>query len=379
MKLQQYRKIKLKEAIAEIENPYPKDDLIRSYDDFLEVGLSLLHYKSNPVVLHNLCEITNELWSTPKRVNRQKLLYLIKKYINNFSADKIWGHNAKVARPALDLPSETCKLLFQLFKKACMESQYLPKSQVEQAQKSANNFLINIGLSHEEEQWLCAHAFINKNFLNRVMRYPVRSKVMTQWAMDNYNNDALRERRSELLSWIINEDPNYEISVKTIIDDFEYLYEKDTTALRDFEHEQISSMIIKHELGDFVSLNNQDEIMAPDENGRYNITYHGLEISNRPYPFPKDESKDFWPLHMPDFKQLKIDFYNNLSVHQQFTMIWAIAYCKLDNSIKFELLKKYLNEKTFKSMYRVGIKNNNSQLLKWMLEEVNKGSVNKDR
>jgi hypothetical protein len=76
---------------------------------------------------------------------------------------------------------------------------------------------------------------------------------------------------------------------------------------------------------------------------------------------------------MPDFNQMRIDFYNNLTVHQQFTMIWAIAYCKLDNSIKCELLKKYLNDKTFKSLYRVGIKTNNLHLLNWMLEEVDKG------
>jgi hypothetical protein len=126
-------------------------------------------------------------------------------------------------------------------------------------------------LSHEEEKWLCDNAFKNNNFLNRVLRYPICSSVISQWVKDNYNNDALRERRSELLSWIVNEDQKHEVSIQTLIDDFEYFYLKDTIAKQEYEHEHISSMIIKHELGEYVSLSNHDNILDPEEDGTYDF------------------------------------------------------------------------------------------------------------
>lgn len=68
------RKIELQRAIIELEKPYPKDDLILSYPDFIKVWDYLIHYQFNPVVFENLVNLANDFWNSEKRISRLSML-----------------------------------------------------------------------------------------------------------------------------------------------------------------------------------------------------------------------------------------------------------------------------------------------------------------
>ena len=78
--MNKYWKIELQRAILQIDNPYPKDDFIVSYSDFLKARDYLGYYKFNPVVFNHLVMITNNEWATEKRISRLSLILKVKQY-----------------------------------------------------------------------------------------------------------------------------------------------------------------------------------------------------------------------------------------------------------------------------------------------------------
>jgi hypothetical protein len=93
-----------------------------------------------------------------------------------------------------------------------------------------------------------------------------------------------------------------------------------------------------------------------------------LKLSKRPYGVTIDTSNEY-PVSIPDFEKLRADFYLNLPIHKKVTMIWSIAYSRLDNSTKCSLLKKYYTDETYYSMYKVCKRTKNIELVKWILEQ----------
>lgn len=354
------RKLELQRAVIELEKPYPKDDLIVSYADFLKVRNYLGNYQFNPIVLENLVRIANELWRTEKRINRISLLEKIKLYYFITQQEEILGMYIRSTKPAYSITLETRTQLFSLFRKTFEESDFISPNQLNEARKICNNILINIGLTPNEEEWLCSNVSTSEMILNRTLRYPLFSKTISSWAIENFNNDLYRSRRSELISWKIDVEPKFEIDSQTLIDDFEYLNQCDINALKVFEDNSLIQKYADLGLG---------QLLPKQETTYGDIQIPALKLSQRPYIYPIDYSKNY-PVKVPDFDAMRRSFYNELSIHLKNTMIWAIGYSRLDNKQKCSLLKKYYCEDTYYAMYKVGVRINNTQLLKWMVDVV---------
>lgn len=360
------RKTELQRAIIEIEKPYPKDDLILTYSDFLKVRDFLGYYQFNPVVFDRLINLANDSWNTKKRISRLSLLQKIKQYLKQNAP--VNGLNRK-GKPSIQLNVESKKILFNLFRKTVEEWTYLSPIQLEEARRTCNHFLINLELTPKEEEWLCANFKVSEFILNRVLRYPVKSAIISDWASRNFNNDKLRGRRAELISWIIDREPEFEIDPQTLLDDFEYLNKSDLKAIQDYDDEIAANQIIEQEFGDYLPKKTDfDFFDGTYEEEKVDLSAPELKLSRRPYAYSIDTSKDY-PVLIPNFKKLRVEFRTNLHNHHKITMIWAIAYSRLDNTLKSALLKKYYGDETYTSLYRVARRTDNVELLKWILEQ----------
>ncbi len=359
------RKIELQRTIIELEKSYPKDDLIISYSNFLKVRDYLRYYQFNPIVFDNLITLANEKWNTEKRISRISLLQKIKQYLYQDTGKDYYSKNTK---PNFQLKIETRKLLFNLFKKTFEEKKYISYIQLAEARKICNNVLINLELTPIEEEWLCSNIIESELILNRVLRYPIKSVIISNWAKSNFHNDILRSRRAELLSWIIDQEPNFEINQQTLLDDFEYLNQSDLQAIKNYDNEIAANKIIEEELGEYFPKKTQYNFFDRRYNeAKGDLSAPELKLSKRPYGVIIDISKAY-PVNIPNFEKLSEDFINNLPTHKKVTMIWGIGYSRLDNSLKFSLLKKYYCNETYYSMYRVCKRTKNIELLKWILD-----------
>jgi len=359
------RKIELQRAIIKLEKPYPKDDLILSYSDFLKVRDYLSYYQFNPVVFANLISLTNDIWNTEKRISRLSLLQKIKQYLHQDATRDYYSRNTKTN---FQLKVETRKLLFNLFRKTFEEKNYISNKQIEEASKICNNVLINLELTSIEEEWLCSNILLSELILNRVLRYPIKSEVIINWAKSNFQNDILRSRRAELLSWVIDQEPTFEIEQQTLIADFEHLNQSDLEAIQNYDDEIAANKIIEQELSEYLPKKRYyDFFDSTYHEEKVDLSVPELKLFKRPYSVTIDTSKEY-PVSIPNFEKLREEFCTNLPTHQKVTMIWAIAYSRLDNTLKYSLLKKYYSNETYYSMYRVCKKTKNIELLKWILE-----------
>ena len=347
----------IQRAILKIENPSPEDNIITTYSDYLKVRDFLHYYKYNPAVLLALLQLTDLLWKSDKRINRLSLIQSIKRY----------GFKDKTEL----YPSEIRLLVFQLFRLSFEESSYLNPKQIAEIRKLTNSCLINLGLTENEETWLTQNAFNADTILNRVLRYPVRSTIISKWTREHFYDNRLRTRRPELLSWIIDEVPDYELPKEILEDDFEYLNKSDIKAIKEYDDEMEASKIIGTELSDFLPkktswLWNENE-QPPKE--LINFSNPELTLSKRFYGIPLDSSKEGYLVGIPDFKKLSKEFYSTLDRTYSITMLWAVYYSRLDKDLKTTLFKKYYHDETYFTFFKLIKKINNIVLLKWLSEK----------
>lgn len=354
----QNSKVEIQKAIREIENPYPGDDLIITYSDFLKTRDYLGFYKFNSVVFANLVYLVNILWKSDKRINRLSLVRSLKKY---------WGNNTESNSLSLDVR----KQLFKLFQNCFEQQEYLHKSQTDEIIQLCNVLLINISLTEIEEIWLCKNATKSDRILNRVLRYPTNSSVISAWARNNLHTDYLRCRRAELLSWVLDEDQKCEVDKQTLINDFEYLNNLDYASIKGYDEEIVINDIIKRELSDYLPKYELPLYCSDFDTNHVEFSYVSnpeLRIAKRFYPVPVDGSKAY-PVPVPDFVVMRHDFLCKLDVTFKITMIWAIAYSRLNTDVKTELLMKYYCDETYRTFLKICRKYRFIDLLKELIEK----------
>jgi hypothetical protein len=73
--------------------------------------------------------------------------------------------------------------------------------------------------------------------------------------------------------------------------------------------------------------------------------------------------------NIPDFEKMSQEFYSQIELFKMKTMIWGIAYSRLDNNSKTSLFKKYYCAETYHSLFKASKKIKNVEILKWLLEQ----------
>jgi hypothetical protein len=341
--------VRIHRAIAEINNPYPPDSSIINYRDFLKHRESLPFYKFNPNVFENLLDLSLSSWHTTERISRLSLLENIRRYSRDEESRSAYLNSN---RKLTSLPPGVKKKLFLLFKNCFEEARVLTEKQLPEAGKICNSLLLNIALDEDEEKWLCTNYTLSPLILNRLLRYPKRSKIISSWVKEHYHDDTLRSRRAELLSWILDEEPEYSLNEKTLLDDFNYFNEQDRKAVQEVKETFELNRLLAEQLGNNEISDRIFDIPGIDLNPESDLNLKSLELSKRFYNVPTKFSDDYCE-NFPDLDKLDVHFHQNLDTFLRVTMMWGIGYSRLNDEQKSALLMIYYSEEAENTFFRI--------------------------
>lgn len=345
-------------AIAEIEQKFPANNLISSYKDFIKHRNYLHFYQYNEAVIINLIDLTHSLWNTKNRINRASLISVTKRYF-------------KKAESKTNIPTATATKIFELFKEIVNhENLNYSRDSIELTKKAINSILVGIILKEEELKWLCDNSNHSGFILNRLLRYNLKSNAISNWAKENFEKDFARNRRSEITSWIINENPNFKIDKDTIEYDFEYQVNEDKRLVEVFKEEMDAYRFIEKEVRPLIT--SDDDSFFDDDGLEYKIKIQekpSLNIPRRIYSYslamPIGYGGD-----IPDFKSTSERFYDNFEIHYQRIMAWSIAYSRLAIDEKINQLSKYYSKELYPTFFTIGKRLKSVEYFKWLKERL---------
>ena len=167
---------------------FPEDfplDLICDYSSILRFRDYLKNSQPDKQLLTILLDIVLLKIGRGQRFQKIVLLKLISNHLNCGDIDT--GIIDKVFRIYQQLichePDEVCWKLSKLIK----DRELLP----------------------DQVNWLLANYESSEHILNRILRYPVKNKSISQWAETAINNEELANRRAEIIGLILNFRPKY--------------------------------------------------------------------------------------------------------------------------------------------------------------------------
>jgi hypothetical protein len=362
-----HRILEIQKAILEIENPYPKDDLITCYKDFLKVRNYLPYYKFNLNVFKSLINLTCKLWNSKERISRISLLESIKRYGYNTIEGR--GFSTIEAKSS-NMPFEINIRTFSLFKNCFENPHWLSEKQIDEARKICNKLLINIRLESNDISWLCSNVEKSDLILNRILRYPAKSEIISNWAIKNYTQDKYRNRRAELVGWLIDQNPFFEVEKQTLIDDFEHSNMLDKEIIQNYENELEAQKVIERDLNGILSPQQNQLIYFGVDIGKQEsiVSSPKLQLTKRLYKTTPDFSKHY-DAYVPDYEIMNEQFHSNIDLTYKITMLWSIAYSRIEIGIKSELLKKYYSNDTYYSFIKICKRLKMKGLLEWLKDE----------
>ncbi|MCG3166481.1 MAG: hypothetical protein POELPBGB_02260 [Bacteroidia bacterium] len=354
------RTIQLKKAIAGIEHNYPPDDLLKSYKDFTRERELLPYYQYNQKVFESLVNIALDVWKGNERVNRASLIEFIKRY-GNKNPDK------------KNLSAKTSSQLFELFRIVLTEGNPgISKNTFKEMKGQVNMILKDVKLKEEELQWMIDNLEKSEHFINRILRQPGKSKVVSQWAALNFYNFRYIERRAELIGRMLDEDAEFEVTQKLIIQDFENSLAKDVLALNGFNDELEAGEVLENQLRDVLPSFKLPRLLSDKNSEPYDVPFMSsrpdLKLTKRFYPTPMLPEDDH-DNKIPDFEKLRQQFYDNLDLTWRVSIGWGIAYSHLDNKEKCRLLQKHYSENVYLYYFRIGKQFKIMEFLNWLLEK----------
>jgi hypothetical protein len=354
------KQLDLQKAIAKLEKPWPNDDFISNYSDFIKHRDLVIYHRFNPVVFEHLLDLAISHWTANQKVSRSSLVLTIRRYVSEQGADL---NN-------LDLPGKA--KVFELFKLTLLHPEFIPLGQRVEIEQRAAQLVYGLLLEGKQLNDLCELALHHPKALNRVLRYPSQSLIISNWVAANFEHPILRFRRAEAVGWMLDTNPEFEVDGAIIRRDFEHMNDLDRSAVTNlvmgdavnelFNTDWLSEFPIDHTIP-------QDPFDSPQKPPSFAFGKERIELVKRFYPVPTvhDKTADDW---VPDFEALESFFYSNNSSLLKVTMVWGIAYSRIDKKLKSKLLRKYYCPETHYSISRVATKQGLLEVLKWMLKQL---------
>lgn len=363
----------LRQNIAKIENKYPADNLISTYKDFLKERPFLLYYKFNPNVFFSILKVGVESIDNGKKVSKLSLIINLYKYL-------------ELAKEKQELPEGTAELLMSLLKQVHSNS---PKNLVTQHRLVGKItwLLRGLRINKNDIEYLIGLVDVYRSVLIFVLRYQHKTPEITAWVNDNFQDNRYREYRTELISWILDEDPGYEVDVHILNDDFEYANEMDRKALQSYKDEIEAIKLLGktiHKVFPETEMKSFFEDFEPIT--RYTPEMPELKLTKRPYSVPTDtkddlelrpirfiydyKSKEYrgQRVYIPNFKSLESWFRSNFDEVYRKTMIYAIMFSRWGINDKISLLEKYYSKEWFYTFEYIAISTKSIEMLRWLIE-----------
>jgi hypothetical protein len=351
------KKQELLEAIVKIEKPWPQDNKIRSYQDFLRHRDLIIYHQFNPAVFEQILDLILLNWTSTTKVSRHSLVMAIRRYVSEQEVD------VNNLSPSIKIK------LFDLFVLTLTQSDRVPNGQRAEVEKWAAQLILGMQFETQQLHRLCDFALHHPKPLNRVLRYPVKSDIISTWVLENFDHPSLKLRRAEAVGWILDLDPTFEVDSKTIRADFDYMNELDKEAVSNVVMSDVMHQLFKTDWPMDFPIDNSIPV-EPYEIEKKKLPSFAfgkekIELIKRFYPVKTvyDKAADNW---VPDFEALEDYFQQNHESLRKVTMVWGIAYSRLSNKQKSKLLRKYYVPETHYSIVRVATKHKLLDLLKWI-------------
>lgn len=365
-----YSKDNVLKAIHILEKFMPPDDYILTYKDFKKNKDFLRYIGFNIKVYDAIVNLTSELWNSEQRINRLNLLTILKRY------------NKKNPDPS-NLSQETASKVYELFRQVVFFQNIKKNIKTYTKMKTlVNSIMLDVRLKDDELRWLCENAEVSEVILNRVLRYKYKSRVISNWAKENFNNDFLRKRRTELIGWMLDENTGFKISREDLLGDFEYINRLDIKIMNKYETDMLDYKL-KEDLAktfavkiDLPPLNPNDplfeEILSHSKKSLYKSPE--LKFESRIYEgYAGFDWSELLKLKKEkNYDKYREIFLKNIEYMIKTSIIWGIGYSRLDNKTKTELLSEYYEENFNYSFFKISIMNRNLELLKWLYENGSK-------
>ncbi len=128
-----------------------------------------------------VCDLKNNV-----RFQRYECLKVIKRIIKNYII------NNPFSESLIDN-------LFYLYQKYIFNGN-------DEIQWAVSIYIKNQPLNNNQIQWLINHSEESEHIVNRLLRYPFKNTLITDWATAVYKNNKLTDRLSEIIGILIDED-----------------------------------------------------------------------------------------------------------------------------------------------------------------------------
>jgi hypothetical protein len=234
--------------------------------------------------------------------------------------------------------------------------------QLVEARRICNYLLIGASLPEEDQQWLLDNLELDSRMLNRILRFPDRSPLISAWVRKNFNSTLFCERRAEATSWLIDEDLEFVLDKSILIADTEWVNHLDQMAIEAY----VSGVAI-FDLVHSVNLerDEDEEEVQSIETGEY----PKLNLAQRYYGYPVNYSEAL-ETDLPDYDKILKDQRKHSKFYHYSTMMWSIAYSRLSTNTKTRLLKKYYSDDTYHSFMNIAKRYKYVGLLRWLENEL---------
>jgi hypothetical protein len=351
----------LQKAIVKIEKPWPPDDKIGSYQDYLRIRDLIIYHQFNPAVFEQILDLALSNWASTTKVSRHSLVMTIRRYVSEQEVD------VNILMPSIK------KKLFDLFTLTLTHSDRVPKGQRAEVEKWAAQLILGVLFESPQLHQLCDLALYHPKALNRVLRYPVKSEIISNWALENFDHPTLKLRRAEAVGWILDVNPTFEVDSKIIRADFDYMNELDREAVSNVVMSDVVHQLFKTDWPMDFPIDNSIPVEPYEIEKKklppFAFGKEKIELIKRFYPVKTvyDKAADNW---VPDFEALEDYFQQNHESLRKVTMVWGIAYSRLGKKQKLQLLRKYYGPETHYSIMRVATKHKLLDLLKWISKQL---------
>jgi hypothetical protein len=127
----------------------------------------------------------------------------------------------------IELNESTIKKLFFLHQTFILHKN-------EDVRACANSLVMSRRLDDEDIRWIIANWEKSDHLLNRLLRYPVKNSLISQWATEIYHSGKIRDRISEVVALLIDENipPYVKENQNTIVWSIYYARISDSTKKR---------------------------------------------------------------------------------------------------------------------------------------------------
>lgn len=164
----------------------------KSYDTILQYYNFLRYSPFDEKFIVNFLTIIQPYIDNRKRFQRKKMIKLLKLHVKKRPINK-------------KLNQRTTSLLFKFYQSQILNS-------TDEISNDLSVIIKNLELDSENIKWLIQNSGTSNYILNRLLRYPVKSDLISDWAKACLECNEFANRKSELLGFVLDKYPDYNCS-----------------------------------------------------------------------------------------------------------------------------------------------------------------------